>query len=363
MFLRNAWYVAAWDHEIGEGLHSLKLLGEQVVLFRQPDGRVAALEDACPHRKLPLSLGKLKQGQIECGYHGLTFDCQGACTHAPGMARPPTAARVRAYPVHERYGLLWIWMGEARQADPARIFEVEHWGDPAWGLNQGDGMDIACHYLYMTDNLLDPSHVAWVHLGSFAGGACEDTPPRVTQADDGVTVWRWMHDVEPAPFYAPFLPFSGRCDRKQQYEVRYPSHALIKAVFTPAHAGGEDRPLPDSTFIMDSYNFMTPIDEHSTRYYWFQMRNVAPHDAEVSRRFAASVRAAFEEDKAVLQAVHRGMAARATPNIDLGSDQGPLRFRRRLAQMIAAEQAAAAPITEVAAPSLATSSATSSASA
>ncbi len=342
MFLRNAWYVAAWEHEVDHRLVPIKLLGENIVFFRKTDGQVAALEDACPHRKLPLSMGRIQGDHVECGYHGLTFDCSGACTRAPGQDKPPSAARVRSYPVVSRYGMLWIWMGEAAQADPSKIFEVAHWGDPAWGLNQGDGMNIACNYLYMTDNLLDPSHVTWVHPTSFAGSACEDTPLEVTVAEKGVTVWRWMNDVEPAPFYAPFLKFQGRTDRKQQYEVRFPSHAAIKAIFTPAGSGGEGKPAHADVFVMDSYNFMTPIDENTTKYYWFQMRNFAPGDADVSQRFATSVRAAFEEDRVILQAVHQGMAHKTTPNLDLRIDAGPLRFRRRLAQLIEAEQQAAA---------------------
>ena len=232
-------------------------------------------------------------------------------------------------------------MGEADKADPGLIFQVEHYGDPAWGLNRGESMMLDCHYLYMTDNLLDPSHVAWVHQGSFAGAGCEETPLETTLAEDGVTVWRWLLDAEPAPFYAPFLKFSGPCDRKQHYEVRYPCHAIIRAVFTPAGSGGEDRPAHPDVFLMDSYNFMTPVDENRTRYYWFQMRNFAPDDAEVSRKFAASVRGAFEEDAAVLAAVHRGMATKRTPNLNLKIDAGPCAFRRRLAGMIEAEAAAA----------------------
>ena len=338
MFLRNAWYVAAWDKEITEGLHTKKILNEDIVFYRRQDGRVVALEDACPHRKLPLSMGRIHGDQIECGYHGMMFDCSGACTKAPATDRPPSTAVVRAYPMETRYGLLWIWMGEPAQADPDTIFSVEHWGDPAWGLNQGDGMNVQCNYQYMTDNLLDPTHVAWVHQSSFASSACEDTPLQNTVTDTGVTVWRWMNDVDPAPFYAPFLKFEGRCDRKQQYEVRYPSNALIKAIFTPAGSGGESKPLHKDVFIMDSYNFMTPIDENTTKYYWFQMRNFSPDDAEISRQFATSVRGAFEEDRPILEAVHKGFAEQRTPNIDLKIDVGPLRFRRRLAQMIKDER-------------------------
>lgn len=111
------------------------MLGVRVVLSRKTDGSVAALEDACAHRKPQLSMGRIVGDQIECGYHGLTFDCSGVCTLAPRLEKPPRGARVRAYPVESRYGLLWVWMGNPALADASTIFTVEHWGDPAWGLN------------------------------------------------------------------------------------------------------------------------------------------------------------------------------------------------------------------------------------
>jgi phenylpropionate dioxygenase-like ring-hydroxylating dioxygenase large terminal subunit len=340
MFVRNAWYVAARSAEVQQCLMPLKLLGERVVLFRTPDGAVVALEDACPHRKLPLSMGRLLGDRVECGYHGLTFDCAGACVRAPALARIPRAAQVRSYPIEERYGLVWIWMGEARRADTAQIFDVPEWDDPAWGLNEGDAMTVACNYLYVTDNLLDPSHVAWVHPGSFGNAACEAEPLKTVTSDVGVTVSRWMRDVEVAPFYAKFVKFSGRCDRKQHYEVRFPSHAIIKAVFTPAGTGADDGSQHDHVFLMNSYNFMTPIDESHTRYFWFQMRNFDQQDEAVSRQFNEDVRHAFDEDRVILEAVHEGMANRRTPNLDLGIDAGPLRFRRGVQRLIDAEVAA-----------------------
>lgn len=152
-------------------------------------------------------------------------------------------------------------MGEVQNSDIFIVFEVEHWGDPTWGLNQGDGMELACNYLYMTDNLLDPTHVVGCICLIRFGAACEDTPLELATEDSGVTVSRWIIDQPPAPFYAPFLSFEGNCDRKQQYEVRYPANALVKSIFCPAKTGGEGRELPASTFVMDSYNFITPIDE------------------------------------------------------------------------------------------------------
>lgn len=337
MFLRNAWYVAEWERNIGDSPLAVTILGENVAIYRGASREYAALADACPHRKVPLSMGRVNGDDLECGYHGLVFDCSGQCVRAPGNDRPPQGAQVRSYPIEARYGLLWMWMGDPGRADPDDIFVAEHWGDPGWGTTEGDDMVVACNYLNITDNLLDPSHVAWVHPGSFAGDGADGIPLQVTIADDGVTTWRWMMDTQPAPFYAPYLQFEGNCDRKQQYEVRYPSNALIKAYISPAGAGGEDMPLHPQTFAMDSFNFLTPIDEATTRYFWFQMRNVAPDDDEVSRRFAASVRGAFEEDKIILQASQRGIDSSPTPKINLRTDSGGIRFRRRLDQMIEAE--------------------------
>jgi vanillate O-demethylase monooxygenase subunit len=337
MFLRNAWYVAALDAELEDRLLAVKILEERLVLYRRTNGEPAALEDACVHRKLPLSMGRIRGDHVECGYHGMTYGADGKCVRIPCAERIPQAARVRSYPIVSRYGLLWVWMGDPASADPATIFPVEHWGDPGWGVTRGDAMAVHCNYLYMTDNLLDPSHVAWVHPDSFGNAACESTPVEVHANESGVIASRWMRSVEVAPLYVPFVRFEGPCDRLQHYEVRFPSHALIKAVFVPAGAGDAEAERHDRAFVMDSYNFLTPVDAETTRYYWFQLRNVSPDDAEASRLMGESVRGAFEEDREILNAVQQSFRETRTPHIDIAIDSAPLRFRRRLRQLIAAE--------------------------
>jgi phenylpropionate dioxygenase-like ring-hydroxylating dioxygenase large terminal subunit len=340
MFLQDAWYVAALDRDLADRPLAVKILNEKIVLFRQSSGAVVALEDACVHRKLPLSMGQIRGDDIECGYHGLTYNSQGECVRIPCATRIPKGARVRHYPLLKRYGLLWIWMGKADLADGDKIMQVAHWGDPDWGVTTGDAMTVDCNYLFMTDNLLDPSHVAWVHPSSFGNAACESTPVDVKATDTGVIASRWMRGVDVAPLYVPFMRFSGRCDRLQHYEVRFPSHALIKAVFVPSGAGCMDAEQQESAFIMDSYNFLTPVDATHTRYYWFQMRNVFPNDAEVSRLMSDAVRGAFEEDRAILNAVQQSFAETHSPHIDIAIDAAPLRFRRRLRQLIDNQNAA-----------------------
>ncbi len=335
-WLRNAWYVADWADAISDTPISREILGERVVLYRAADGSPVALEDACPHRKLPLSLGRREGDALVCGYHGLTFDRSGTCIAAPTQSSLPKAC-VRAWPLVERYGLVWIWMGDPAKADPAKIVEIPQWGSPDWGYNRGPVMHVDCHYLYVVDNLLDPTHVTWVHPGSFGDASCAAVPIETISAADGVTAARWLMDTEPAPFYAKFLKFSGRADRYQHYEMRYPSNAVIKAAFVPAGTGGHDRPLHADAFLMDSFNFLTPVNGRTTRYFWFQLRNFAPDDAAVSEEFTADVKHAFEEDRVILNAVQIGMDTSPTPTIDLKNDLASFRFRQNLARMIAAE--------------------------
>ncbi|MEP2558365.1 MAG: Rieske 2Fe-2S domain-containing protein, partial [Rhizobiaceae bacterium] len=227
MFLRNCWYVAGWSHEYGRDLKAQTLLGENIVFYRKADGTAAALENACPHRKLPLSMGKLEGDEVVCGYHGLTFDCTGNCTDSPtqrGMT--PHKAVVKSYPVIDRYRLLWIWMGDPELANPDDIFPIENFDNPEWGYTDGGTLPIACNYLWVADNLLDPSHVAWVHVSSFGGSGTDDQPLQMEKTDRGVVVSRWIYDQPPSPYYKDLVRFDGTCDRLQHYEMSIPAIAL-----------------------------------------------------------------------------------------------------------------------------------------
>lgn len=342
MFLRNCWYVAGWSKDYDRSLKAERLLGEDIVIYRTEVGDPVALEDACPHRKLPLSKGRLQGDAVECGYHGLTFDCRGACVAAPTQPDMiPRKARVHSYPVVDRYRLLWIWMGDPEKADPDTIFPIENYDDPAWGATDGGELQINCNYLWIVDNLLDPSHVAWVHVTSFAGAGTDGTPLDVEKTERGVIVSRWIHDQPPSPYYADLLKFGGNCDRLQHYEMCFPAVALNMSVYTPVGTGGPGQPPVDLTYINISYNFMTPIDEDRSKYIWFQHRNTDPNDRAISEKMNAGAVMAFNEDREILEEVHRGMKHKRTPSIDLGLDAGAKLFRRALENRIAEETVSA----------------------
>ena len=130
------------------------------------------------------------------------------------------------------------------------------------------------------------------------------------------------------------LPFGPHCDRKQHYECRLPSTALNMSVYTPVGEGGADKPLSPNAFVNISYNFITPIDRHNAMYFWFQHRNMHARDEALSERMFEGALMAFNEDKDVLEYVHKGMAGRKKDYINLGLDAGAMRFRTRIARAI-----------------------------
>ncbi|MBT3427149.1 MAG: aromatic ring-hydroxylating dioxygenase subunit alpha [Gammaproteobacteria bacterium] len=338
MFLHNAWYIAAWASEVERQLVHRTLLGEPVVLYRKRDGSAVALEDACPHRKLPLSMGILKDDLIQCGYHGLEFDCSGRCVNIPGQEKISPDARVKSYPVVERWNLLWVWMGEAGSENTDDIIEIPHYTDSHWGINRGPAMSIDCDYRYMTDNLVDPSHVSYVHKSSLGNEDSIGIPVKTREEDNSVIVSRWILNAELAPFFQPYMKFSGKADRLQHYEVRLPSSAVIKDVIAPAGSGAPEGKIHPDSFLLDSYNFVTPVSADSCRYYWFQVRNFDAQDKAVSSSLTEAFMTAFNEDVQVLEAVHSGIKNSRSELIHLQIDSGSARLRRLLNKMLSQEQ-------------------------
>jgi len=340
MYLRNAWYVAAWSSEISRNMTQRTIMEENIVLYRTTCGKVAALEDACCHRKLPLSMGVLIEDRIQCGYHGMEFDCSGTCVKIPIQDKISPKIKVRSYPIEEKWGLVWIWMGDAEQADTSKIFPVEHYDDADWGVNRGPMMVVNCDYRYMTDNLLDPEHVSYVHKSSLGNDATVGVPLNVEVGEDRVISSRWMMDCDLAPFFLPYVQFEGRADRLQHYEVRVPAHAVIKDVIAPTGTGAPHGQLHEDVFLLDSYNFMTPINKDQCLYFWFQVRNFKPTCRNTDELITADFEGAFNEDLVILQAVHNGLKHATTPAFDIASDAANLRYRRILDRAIKAEQEA-----------------------
>ncbi|WP_432260494.1 Rieske 2Fe-2S domain-containing protein [Cupriavidus sp. TMH.W2] len=336
-FVRNAWYVAAWSHEVGRQLLARTILGDPVLLYRREDGQPAALVDRCPHKLAPLSLGELKGDHVQCGYHGMTFDCTGSCVRVPGQQNIPPTARVRAYPLHERYNAVWIWMGDPALADPAAIVEVPRYGEPGWGLVDGQYLHFRSNYLNITDNLVDPAHTTYVHKKTIGNAAGEDVGVTVEQGDAHVLAYRWIRNAPPVPLVARMGNFRGVTDRWQYYYLHLPSTSYVD--FGSIDAGTEPSEAnKDSGFRSFSFNFLTPETESTTHYFWLHLRNYHPGDPKVSADVASLMALTFQEDADLLAFVQREQERTGVREYTrLAIDNAPARIRRMVERLQAAE--------------------------
>lgn len=343
-FVRNCWYVAAWSRELGRTPLRRQLLGDFVVLYRTEAGAAVALADVCPHRLLPLSMGRVVGDALQCGYHGMTFDAGGQCVHIPGQPRIPANARVRSYPVAEHMGLIWLWPGDPAAADPGRIFDLPQYHDPDWRAVAGDALPVAASYLSLADNLCDPAHVTFVHQSTLGTLAGQDVPVRTEQQGNTILTYRWILDGEPIPLFKRFGNFKGRVDRWHYYYYHAPQIAVID--FGSADTGrlgpGDDR---SQGLQMFACHFLTPVTATSSIDHWLHVRNFETLDRTIDDALNAQFRIAFQEDKEILEAIEieearqAGAESGGAPRVTLAIDAGPYRMRKLVQDMIAREAA------------------------
>jgi phenylpropionate dioxygenase-like ring-hydroxylating dioxygenase large terminal subunit len=318
MFLRNYWYVAATADEIGRALMPRWILGEPVVLYRTEAGKPVALLDVCPHRSLPLSRGEIEGDRVRCGYHGLEFEPGGKCVRIPSQAAIPLRWQVKSFPIVEKWRWLWIWMGNPEAADETLIPDM-HWNDdPDWTYTGGH-FPIGCDYRLLVDNLLDLSHLAFVHRTTIGNDAVAENPVETSVDGNTVTLVRLMPNCPAPPLYVKMCGFTDRIDRSQHIEFRPPSTVTIASRSVPCGsndgAGGiEYRVL----------NGITPATDRSCHHFWSVSRNFAP-GPEVTKTFRDGSVVAFREDIVILEAQQAMIEARGNAitwlnfNVDAGS--------------------------------------------
>ncbi|MCB5364858.1 aromatic ring-hydroxylating dioxygenase subunit alpha [Pusillimonas sp. CC-YST705] len=336
MFLKNAWYVAAFDHEFEQAFIARRLLDIPLVMFRTGDGELAALEDLCPHRLLPLSCGKRVEDQMQCGYHGMRFDAQGHCTDVPGQSNIPAAAHIRSFPLVSRHGLAWIWMGPAELADTALIPDLYQNDHPQWAASRGYH-HIQADYRLVNDNLLDLSHETYVHqrtIGNEEEESIANYPMTVTVTDDSlIRVHREMPNIDPPPFFQLLLQQNGPIHRWQSAVHLVPS---INLTIVGAHPVDTER---SSAAVGHAMHLLTPETESSTHYFWSFVRNCRLNDEQLTQIIVNASRHTFDEDKVILEVQQKQAQAlnRPLPSVAIKLDEGPIRARRVLEQRLKAE--------------------------
>jgi vanillate O-demethylase monooxygenase subunit len=341
MFLRNHWYVAASDRDIGRKPFGRIIMNEPVLFYRAEDGTVVALEDRCPHRRLPLSMGKLIEGDVlQCHYHGLCFDRTGACVRVPGQDAIPATARVKSYPAVERYHWVWIWMGDPALADPAKIPDYHWFDDPAWGA-KSDYLHALCNWQLVNDNLLDLTHLAFVHETTIGNMALvEHAAVRVQRTPHGVQVSRWIIDQPAPPTFVKVGGFKGNVDRWQIIDFLPPGLIRLDVGATPTGTGApEGRRV--GGIQMRNLNAITPETESTTHYFWGQAHDFEPRNPEMTERVFQQIKMAFLEDVAVFTAQQKNIELDPdAPQIDVNADSGGIQARRIIDRLYADEQAA-----------------------
>ena len=337
-YVRNAWYVAGWASEFNDELKRVTMLEEHLVMFRDSEGKVVALEDRCPHRLLPLSKGRRIGDTIQCGYHGMTFDTQGKCVRIPGQDNLPDTAYVDKYPVHEKHDIVWVWMGEPALADPGEIFDMPEFDSPGWLAHQGDALHLQSNYLNVAENLVDPAHVSFVHPTTLGNTASENVPVHASTDGDVITAWRWIRDAEPIGFFKSFGNFSGNVDRWHYYYLHLPCTAVIDfgSADTKAKLDENER---DQGVRIFALHFLTPVTAQYTIDRWMHIRNTAIDDKQASAKMDELFRTAFAEDKDVLEAIQleENRPAKRRP-LRIAIDKGPLVYRKRINDLIEKER-------------------------
>lgn len=336
-FVRNAWYVAGWSKDFGDELRAVEITGQRIVMFREKSGKLRALEDRCPHRLLPLSKGKRIGDTIQCGYHGMTFDGTGKCVRVPGQNNTPKNAYVDAFPVHERHGVVWVWMGEPEQADISKVFELSAFEEAGWHAHYGEALHIKANYLNVAENLVDPAHVSFVHPTTLGNAASENVPVHVSTRGEVISAWRWIRDAPPIGFFQKFGGFVGNVDRWHYYHLHLPSTAVIDfgSIDTDLNCPEEERDRGVRIFAL---HFVTPVREDYTIDHWMHLRNTQLDDNEASAQMDEMFKIAFAEDKAILEAVHESeQQPQKRRPIRIAIDKGPNVYRKRIRDMIAAE--------------------------
>ena len=348
LMLRDHWYVAAWSDEVGRAPLARILLGEMVMLYRRQDGAVVALENRCPHRNLPLSQGRLAGDEIECGYHGLVFGPDGRCTHMPGAETPPAWACVRRYPAIERQGWVMVWMGDPDRADPTSAPKFAVRRDDATWLTVSGYSHAKCGYRLVLDNLLDLSHLAYVHssttgnreLAEQAAIACE-------VAGDHVRVTRWMENIEAAPAFVDYAGYGGAIDRWQGSEFMPPSYIHVNSgtESVGAGAGPADRMNAQGRWGFVVYHGLTPETEKTTHQFWSVSLPAQWVDPEKHDEFIVQMKNIPAEDLAIYEAQQRAIdldpdavGGDANPHGTIPADEGLLAMRRILRRLYGEER-------------------------
>jgi phenylpropionate dioxygenase-like ring-hydroxylating dioxygenase large terminal subunit len=338
-FIRNHWYAAAWRTEIGSRPLPRTILGERVVLFQSHEGKIAALKDQCPHRLAPLSMGECIDGGLRCAYHGLLFNAWGACIDVPGQDHIPGGAKVRSYPVDERLGLVWIWMGDTAP-EPDCLPHIPQYGQPGWARLEGGYQHHAANYRIEIENLMDPAHTTYLHKQTIGNPAAKNVPVEVARDDHSIRAFRWMEKTPPSPFDRQSRDFGEELvDRLVSFSFELPSISFVEVCSMPTGSERTEDGKNQGLRTL-SYKFLTPEDQRHTHFFWLHLRNHRLDDPAYEEQLRKGLDKTYVEDNEVASAIQIEQERYGRRQFTgLKIDHAPAIALRLLDTMLAKEQA------------------------
>ncbi|MGX7896009.1 Rieske 2Fe-2S domain-containing protein [Tsuneonella sp. HG222] len=328
---RNGWYVAAFCDEIGEELLSRWILNHPVVLYRKADGTAVAVEGRCPHRHFPLGASKRVGDAIQCGYHGITFDYSGKCTFVPSQEKIPGVYTIKSYPLVERGLWAWIWPGDPDKADESLIPSLEEIGYNIPGMYSKPFYShyVEGRYQLLNDNLLDLTHLGYLHGSSIGTADDAATPEERTVDDRRILSRRVMRNADLPPVFEGRPELEGAVDRVSGMDFYLPGfHAGVAEV----HANESEPRAGEVLLASRVWHAVTPAKRHSTNYF-FAMGSINRSDVDGMVEYLKPV---VQEDIFATVEIEKIIATvdELPPELMLKSDGTAVLGRRKLQEMM-----------------------------
>lgn len=336
---RNAWYVGALADEVNRTPFERTILGERVAFYRTEGGDPVAVDGRCAHRRFPLVAGYLQGDDIVCAYHGWQFDPSGACTTIPSQDRVPPGCKIRSYPVVQIWNWVWIWPGDPALADPKLIpdhtteLKVTH---PEWHAVSGVHSMLNARCQFMVENLLDLSHLSFVHSRSIGTASVAKTPVEMEDMPGGVLAWRKMLNGTPPPAFEKLMQIDGKCDRTTTSAFFAPGITSAGSRFTKP----DDGPNPHVYGDFRVLHVVTPETPTTSHYFWGWTRSFGLGDDALTERMSKTLYDVFLEDKEAIELQERVIVEEERSDFSAAADAPALRSRRLLEAMMDSELAA-----------------------
>ena len=330
--IKHCWYVAAKSAEISRTPIAREILGTSVVMFRKEDGSAVALQNRCAHRSFPLVNGKLEGDTLTCGYHGLKYDCSGQCIAIPMQEREPSGIAVKAYACREYVGFIWIW-GDEKETAREEMFPDMPWlVDPSWKAEIGF-LEINSNYVHLHENLLDLSHLSFLHESSFGTPEYAKAPVELSIEGTDIQVWRQVECVLPDLYAKPLGWQNQRALRRSGSQFLTPGLHLNTGILSNLEIPEQDQQPQPTVKVLQ---LITPATQHTTHYWYAQCRNFEIHDDEMGAFMIKANGIAFAEDQFALEEISNIQRRDSDPNYfeaDIATDKAGIAMRVLLKEL------------------------------